>query len=53
MNQWRKLNIPEPALRAGQNRAMVYDAKQDTVLLVLGGRGDQGRASVFALRYRK
>lgn len=52
-NAWRKTNIPEPPLRAGQNRAIVYDAKQDTVLLVLGGRGDQGRASVFALRYRR
>jgi hypothetical protein len=51
-NAWRKTAIAEPLLRAGQNRAMVYDAKRDLILLVLGGGGDQGRASVFALRYR-
>jgi hypothetical protein len=31
---------------------MVYDARHDVVLLVLGERGDMGKASVFALRYR-
>jgi len=51
-NSWRRTAIPEPALRTGQNRAMVYDAKRDLILLVLGGGGDAGRASVFALRYR-
>lgn len=51
-NQWRKSTIPEPPQRAGQNRAMVYDPQGDTIYLVLGARGDQGRASVFALRYR-
>ena len=52
-NAWRKLDIAEPAGRYGQNRAMVYDAARDLVLLVLGGGGDDGRASVYALRYRK
>jgi hypothetical protein len=51
-NSWRKTPIAEPSMRAGQNRAMVYDARRDLILLVLGARGDQGRASVFALRYR-
>lgn len=51
-NAWRKTGIPDPPQRAGQNRAMVYDAKRDIVLLVLGAGGDTGRASVWALRYR-
>jgi hypothetical protein len=51
-NSWRRTTIAEPSTRAGQNRAMVYDAKRDLILLVLGGGGDQGKASVFALRYR-
>lgn len=51
-NAWRKSTIADPALRAGQNRAMVYEAKRDLILLVLGGSGNEGRASVFALRYR-
>jgi hypothetical protein len=51
-NMWRKPDIPDPPLRTGQNRAMVYDARRDVVLLVLGAGGDAGRASVFALRYR-
>jgi hypothetical protein len=56
-NSWRKLAIPFEAndqlsRQSGQNRAMVYDPKHDLVLLVLGGRGDAGKASVFALRYR-
>ena len=49
-NVWRKLDIPDPAQRTGQNRAMVYDPKRDAVLLVLGTGGDAGRASVYALR---
>ena len=57
-NAWRKLAIPfasgaDLAETAGQNRAMVYDPKRDLVLLVLGGRGDAGAASVYALRYRR
>ncbi len=56
-NSWRQVTIPfdtgsELPRRANQNRAMVYDAKHDVVLLVLGERGDAGKASVFALRYR-
>jgi hypothetical protein len=56
-NSWRKVAIPfatnsELPRRANQNRAMVYDLKHDVVLLVLGERGDIGKASVFALRYR-
>jgi hypothetical protein len=31
---------------------MLYDAKRDVVLLVLGAGGDTGRASVYALKYR-
>lgn len=48
---WRRAPVPDPQLRAGQNRAMVYDPKRGLVFLVLGGSGDDGRASVFALRY--
>jgi hypothetical protein len=51
-NAWRALAIPEPGPRTGQNRAMVYDEARDIVLLVLGAGGDDGRASVYALRYR-
>jgi hypothetical protein len=56
-NSWRKVAIPFEAStdlprQAGQNRAMVYDARHDVVLLVLGGRGDLGKASVLGLRYR-
>jgi hypothetical protein len=43
----------EPRQRASQNRAMVYDPRQDLVLLVLGSRGDAGPAIVFAMRYRR
>jgi hypothetical protein len=55
--RWRRVEIApmtgiEAGARAGQNRAMVYDPTRDLVLLVLGTGGDQGRASVFALRYR-
>ncbi|MCW5982091.1 MAG: hypothetical protein KIT09_28655 [Bryobacteraceae bacterium] len=57
-NSWRPLDLPvngDPQLheRASQNRAMVYDPARNLVFLVLGGRGDTGIASVFALRYRQ
>lgn len=57
-NAWRLVDIPpvsevEPRQRASQNRAMVYDPRQDLVLLVLGSRGDAGPAVVFAMRYRR
>jgi hypothetical protein len=32
---------------------MVYDAKRDLVFLVLGERGDDGVAQVYALRYKE
>jgi hypothetical protein len=51
-NAWRKTAVTDPPMGSGQNRAMVYDAKRDLILLVLGGGGDGGRASVFALKYR-
>ena len=51
-NTWRKLGIAEPQ-KAGQNRAMVYDQKRDLVLLVLGPDGNDGKAVVYGLRYRK
>jgi hypothetical protein len=56
-NAWYRVDVPaptkiDPALAAGQNRALVYDPKRDVVLMVLGTRGDQGKAMVFALRYR-
>ena len=56
-NAWRRVEIPpvtgiEPARRAGQNRAMVYDPKRDLVLLVLGTGGDDGKTFVYAMRYR-
>lgn len=56
-NNWQRLDIPpmtdiDPPTRAGQNRAMVYDADRDLIFLVLGTRGDQGRAVVYAMRYR-
>ena len=56
-NVWRRVEIPpmtgiEPERRASQNRAMVYDPKRDLVLLVLGTGGDEGRAFVYAMRYR-
>ncbi len=40
------------SLAAGQNRALMYDPRRNLVLLVLGERGDEGKASVYALRYR-
>ncbi len=56
-NGWRRVQIPVSAgeelfREAAHNRGMVYDAGRGLVFLVLGGRGDTGRASVFALRYR-
>lgn len=56
-NVWRKVEIPMPAgvapsQVAGQNRALVYDPKRNLVFLVLGEHGDEGKASVYALRYR-
>ncbi len=51
-NAWQKPGVPDPPQRSGQNRAMVYDAKRNVILLVLGAGGDAGRASVWALRYR-
>jgi hypothetical protein len=52
-NAWRKPGIGEPGERSGQNRAMIYDAKRGLVFLVLGEGGDDGRASVYALRFRR
>ncbi|HEY2930988.1 MAG TPA: hypothetical protein VGK99_04515 [Acidobacteriota bacterium] len=56
-NTWRRIDIPfagDTGIdRVGQNRAMVYDPRNDVVLLVLGPGGDKGQASVCALRYRK
>ncbi len=57
-NAWRLVDIPPmtevaPRQRASQNRAMVYDAKRDLVLLVLGSGGDSGQSAVFAMRYRR
>jgi hypothetical protein len=54
-NTWRKLNIELPGdkRRMGQNRALVYDADDDLVLLVLGAGGDDGTVSTYALRYRR
>ncbi|MBI1940167.1 MAG: hypothetical protein HYS33_01525 [Acidobacteria bacterium] len=56
-NVWRRMQMSpppgiEPRLAAGQNRALVYDPKHDLVLMVLGAGGEEGRASVYALRYR-
>lgn len=54
-NAWRRAVIPfnGPPPKAGENRAMVYDAKRDVVFLVLGERGDDGVAQVYALRYKE
>jgi hypothetical protein len=49
-NAWRRVEIP--AVARGQNRAMVYDAGRDVVLLVAGAGGDAGLAAVYALRFR-
>jgi hypothetical protein len=37
---------------ASQNRAMVYDPAHKIVFLVMGNGGDEGQASVYALKYR-
>lgn len=37
---------------ANQNRAMVYDPARKIVFLVMGNGGDEGQASVYALKYR-
>jgi len=54
-NTWRRAEIQfqgsQP--RVGENRAMVYDPKRDLILLVLGERGDEGIAQVYALRYNE
>jgi N-acetylneuraminic acid mutarotase len=54
-NTWRRAVIPFDGTqpKAGENRAMVYDAKRDLVFLVLGERGDDGVAQVYALRYKE
>jgi hypothetical protein len=57
-NAWRRVEIPVPKgeelyRNAGHNRGMVYDPKRGLILLVIGGRGDAGKTSVFALRYRR
>jgi len=54
---WYRVNIPsgnemESPRNPRQDRAMVYDPKNDLVLLVVGSGGDDGKASVYALRYR-
>ena len=51
-NRWERIDIPAPAGASGQNRALVYDPQRDLVLLILGENGDEGTASVYALRYR-
>ena len=56
-NAWYRNKIPfgaetEAVRRVNQNRAMVYDPQHGLVLLVLGGEGDEGNASVYALKYR-
>ena len=55
-NSWAPLNAPMPPRVSlgeyNENRAMVYDAKHDVVLLVLGEGGDMGRAVVYGMRYQ-
>jgi hypothetical protein len=56
-NAWYRVEIPwdskpEAVSGANQNRAMVFDPKHGVVLLVLGSDGDEGKASVYALKYR-
>ena len=48
-NQWRRLAMSVPAI--GQNRALLYDAKRDVLLLVAGSGGSTGEAAVYALRF--
>jgi hypothetical protein len=51
-NTWKAVPIPfdKAPSQTGQNRAMVYDPKHKVILLVLGARGDDGVAQVYALR---
>ena len=56
-NAWHRIAIPPPEGRdprsiIGQNRALTYDPARNLVLMVLGERGDAGKAVVYALRYR-
>jgi hypothetical protein len=56
-NGWRRITIPwntstEEVAASNQNRAMVYDSTRGLVFLVLGHSGDEGKASVYALRLR-
>ena len=56
-NAWRQVRVPASEgagmhAGVGQNRAMVYDPKRGLILLVLGAGGDEGKASVYALRFR-
>jgi hypothetical protein len=55
-NSWRRVDIqsvnPGEQGQSSQNRAMVYDPKRDLILLVLGTSGDEGTATVYAMRYR-
>ncbi|HKW97612.1 MAG TPA: kelch repeat-containing protein [Bryobacteraceae bacterium] len=54
-NAWRRVEIPffGTPPQVGENRAMVYDVKRDLIFLVLGERGDDGLAQVYALRYNR
>jgi hypothetical protein len=51
-NAWRAVHIPfdKAPAKTGQNRAMVYDPKRNLIFLVLGERGDDGVARLYALR---
>jgi hypothetical protein len=56
-NAWHQIAVEpppgtEPRVAAGQNRALVYDAARDLVLLVVGAN-DRGEARVYAMRYRQ
>ena len=56
-NAWYLLDMAPPVGLeevdySGHNRALLYDEKRDLVLLVIGARGNEGQAHVFALRYR-
>jgi hypothetical protein len=56
-NAWYRIQIPfdsetDAIRRAHENRALVYDPQHGLVLLLLGGDGDEGKVSVYALKYR-
>jgi galactose oxidase-like protein len=56
-NGWRRVTIPwgtstQEVAASNQNRAMIYDPARGLVFLVLGQNGDEGKASVYALRFR-